>query len=86
MDIDTDICIQNAIDRSKKEKTSDIAAGFDNSKLQDEFIEFINKFKTNSLPKILDLFETYKNDKKIYILKNYSDVDNFINNLESKIL
>ena len=66
---------------SKKEKTADMAEGFDNSKLQSEFLEFITKFKNDSLPKILELLQQYKNEKNIIILKNYEEVDNFLKNL-----
>ena len=31
LDIDTEICVQNAVNRSKKEKTADMADGFDRS-------------------------------------------------------
>ena len=82
LDIDTEICIQNAIGRSKKEKTADMADGFDNSKLQSEFLEFITKFKNDSLPKIMDLIEKYKNEKTIVVLKNYVEIDKFIDSLK----
>lgn len=84
LDIDTQTCINNAIGRSKKEKTADMAAGFDNSKLNSEFLEFITNFKQNSLPKIMDLFEKYKSSKNIIILKTYEEIDNFILNLKVK--
>ncbi|MBE5739186.1 MAG: topology modulation protein [Clostridiales bacterium] len=83
LDIDKDTCIQNAIGRSKKEKTADMADGFDNSQIQNEFIEFIKNFKSNSLPKIMELLEHYKHDKKIFIFKTYSEIDDFIKALST---
>ena len=81
LDIDTEICVQNAVNRSKKEKTADMADGFDNSKLKDEFLEFIGRFKNDSLPKISGLIETHKSEKNIIILKNYKEIDEFIEGL-----
>lgn len=81
LDIDTEICVQNAVNRSKKEKTADMADGFDNSKLKDEFLEFIGRFKNDSLPKIMGLIEAYKSEKNIIILKNYKEIDEFIESL-----
>lgn len=85
LDFDTKVCLKNAFDRSKKERTADMAEGFDNSKIEDSFIDFISKFKTNTLPKIFETLEQYKN-KKIIILKNYEEVENFINNLNKIIV
>lgn len=82
LDIDTDKCIQNAKNRTKQEKRADMADGFDITKVKDEFIEFIMKFKEDTLPKILDLFEKYKDEKQIIILKNYEEVDRFIESLD----
>lgn len=84
-DFNTKICIENAINRSKKERTVDMADGFDNSKIKDEFLNFITKFKKESLPKILDILSNYGKDKKIIMLKDYQDVDNFLTNLNSLI-
>ncbi len=78
LDFDTELCVKNAINRSKQAKRVDMAAGFDNAKIKDEFIEFIKNFKTNTLPKIMAVLENYKTEKEIVILKNYNDVDSFI--------
>ena len=85
LDIDTDICIQNAIDRSKKERGEDMAEGFDNSKLQDGFIDFIKKFKNDSLPKIMALLEKYKN-KNIFIFKNYQEINEFLEKINENYI
>jgi adenylate kinase family enzyme len=79
LDFDTELCINNAIGRTKKERGADMAKGFDNSKIKDEFIEFIKNFKQNTLPRIMAVLENYK-DKNIVILKNYEEVDRFIEN------
>ncbi|MBE5734908.1 MAG: topology modulation protein [Clostridiales bacterium] len=85
LDIDTDVCIQNAINRSKKDRTADLAEGFDNTKLEDDFIQFITNFKDNTLPKILQILEKYKDNKNIIILRNYTEVDYFLKNIKSII-
>ncbi len=79
LDSDTELCVNNAIGRTKKERGADMAEGFDNSKIKDEFIEFIKNFKQNTLPRIMAVLENYK-DKNIVILKNYEEVDRFIEN------
>lgn len=84
LNIDTEICLQNAIARSKKERTADMADGFDNSKIEDEFIESIIKFKADTLPRIFRILELYKNEKKIIILKDYEEINTFILNLTKK--
>lgn len=46
----------------------------------EEFLEFIKNFETESKPKILDLLQKYK-DKNIVILKSRDEAGIFINNL-----
>lgn len=81
LDIDTKTCIENAIARSKKEKQPDMATGFDISKLNQDFVNSIVRFKEDSLPKILTLFEKYNETKNIIILKSYEEIDKFIEKL-----
>ena len=82
LDIDTNTCIQNAINRSKKARTPDMAEGFDVSSIKDDFLDFIAKFKNETLPKIMDLYQKYKDKKQFVILHNYKEVDEFLNNLK----
>lgn len=82
LDIDTNTCIQNAINRSKKARTPDMAEGFDVSIIKDDFLDFIAKFKNETLPKIMDLYQKYKDKKQFVILHNYKEVDEFLNNLK----
>jgi len=81
LDIDTEICVNNARKRSQQEKREDMAAGFDNTILNEEFVQFILNFKENSLPKIMELFDKYKDTKNIIILKSYEEIDTFLENL-----
>ena len=48
---------------------------------EDEFIESIIKFKADTLPRIFEILEQYKNEKKITILKDYEQVNDFLHNL-----
>ena len=82
LDIDTNTCIQNAINRSKKARTPDMAEGFDVSIMKDDSLDFIAKFKNETLPKIMDLYQKYKDKKQFVILHNYKEVDEFLNNLK----
>jgi adenylate kinase family enzyme len=79
--IDTEICVKNAYNRSNKERQHDMAAGFDNSIISQDFINFIQNFNTQTLPIILDLLKKYENEKTILVLKNYEEVDSFLNAL-----
>ena len=53
LDIDSNICVQNAISRSKKERQEDMAVGFDISKISQDFLNYIAKFKETTFPKIM---------------------------------
>lgn len=81
LNIDTQTCIANAHKRSQEERRDDMAAGFDNKILNQDFVEFIQKFNTQNLPVILDLLEKHKDQKQVVVLKNYDEVDSFINSL-----
>ena len=59
-----------------------MAEGFDISIIKDDFLDFIAKFKNETLPKIMDLYQKYKDKKQFVILHNYKEVDEFLNNLK----
>ena len=82
LDIDTEVCVENAIGRSQKERGRDMAVGFDNTIINSEFIDFIKEFKVKSLPKILELLDQYKDKKTIVIFKNYEEIDEFLKSLK----
>lgn len=81
MDIDTEICLANAQKRAKMEHQTDMAQGFDISKISDGFLEFIENFKNQILPEIMEILKNAK-DKKVVILKNYEEVDELIEKLK----
>lgn len=83
LDLDSELCVENALSRSKKERQADMAAGFDVSKISQEFLDYIAKFKETTLPRIMELFERYKDEKQFIILKSYAEIDEFYNNLKN---
>lgn len=85
LDLDSKICVQNALARSKKERQADMAAGFDVSKISQEFLDYIAKFKENTLPRIMAYYEEYKNEKDFIILKSYEEIDEFYLKLKEKV-
>ena len=82
LDFPTEVCVQNVIDRSKKERTKDMAEGFNNSKLNQEFVDWVQKFNNEQRPIIYEKLQDVKN-KKIIILKNYTGVDNVIRTIKN---
>lgn len=83
LDIDANTCIENAIARTKKDRSADMAEGFDNTKIQDGFLEYIASFKKDSLPRIMEVLSGYKDEKTIIILKNYDEIENFLKDFDS---
>lgn len=84
-DISTRTCVKNAFERAKHEKGFDMADGFDYSKVDENFIKFIKSFKTDALPKIMELKNKYKSEKNFIVFNNYKQVDKFVSDLESAI-
>lgn len=83
LDIDTKTCLENAKKRAMAEHQNDMAKGFDISKLNDGFLEFIESFKTEVLPEIKDLLKNTVG-KEVITLTNYKEVDKFIENLSNR--
>lgn len=77
-EIDTDICVSNAISRLSEQKRSDMAPGFDNTKMDDDFLDYIKGFNKNLLPKIEEHLSTFTG--KIIRLKSYEEADRFLAN------
>lgn len=79
-DIPTDICLKNAINRTKSnELRTDIAPGFDNSIIDEEFIEYIKTFNELKKPYNDKLLEKY--DVSITYFTNYNEVEDFFKNI-----
>ena len=76
-DIDNDICLRNVIKRVEENlPRDDIAPGFDNSILDDEFINYVKNFNENIKPTIDEILS----DSHItpVIFNDYLEVENFL--------
>lgn len=81
-DIPTDICLKNVLARIQSgEARDDIAPGFDNSILHEDFIEYVRDFKTIRQPYIEQMISKF--DGKIIRITNYSEMENLCVLLEN---
>ncbi len=78
--IDTDICINNAIKRMKEPRRNDMAPGFDNSVMDDDFLEYIKRFNIELLPRIEEILRDNP-DKHIIRLRSYEEKEQFLESL-----
>lgn len=78
-DLPTEVCLQGATERIGKDRYD---LPWLETELDPEFAEFIKDFKNNSLPKIYNLLEKYKNEKQIVIFKSREDADKFLENIK----
>ncbi len=81
-DLPTDVCIENAIKRTKlKVSRGDMAPGFDQTKMDDDFLGFIRNFKKDKLPSIKLYLSKYKG--RIITLKNYKEKEELLLSLKN---
>ncbi len=76
LDIDSNICLRNVINRMEEVKRDDMAPGFDNSIFNENFIEFVKNFKHDKLPVIKKLIKS--KDIKNIVLKDYAEIEEFL--------
>lgn len=76
LDIDTEICVRNVINRMEEGEREDMAPGFDNSIMDEGFLDFVKGFRENKLPQILELLDQSNLNK--VILRNYEEIVDFI--------
>ena len=74
-DLPTEVCLQGATDRIGKERYD---LPWLETELDPEFAGFIKEFKENSLPKIYNLLEKYKNEKQTVIFKSREEADEYL--------
>lgn len=79
LDIDTEICVQNVLDRMKIEQRDDMAPGFDNSIMDDDFLDFVRSFRDVKLPGIKGMLRN--KDVNTFVLKDYEEIDYFMNKI-----
>lgn len=73
-DLPTDICLDGVRERLGK-KHEDLP--WIENEIDDEFIDFIKKFKTESVPKIYELTEKYSNIKTV-VFKSRQDAEKYL--------
>lgn len=79
-DIPTDVCINNVIKRmNSNEPRPDMAPGFDNSIMDDDFIEYIRNFNKDMKPLNDEILAKY--DLSVTKFYNYEEVEDFFKNI-----
>ena len=78
LDIDVLECLDNAENRVGKLRTD---MPWKEEELNEEFKRFIIDFPLTSLPRIYELLDKYKVNKKIIILKSRKEIDDYIRSL-----
>lgn len=79
LDIDVLECLANAENRVGKVRTD---MPWKEEELNEEFKRFIIDFPLTSLPRIYELLDKYKDNKKIIILKSRKEIDDYIRSLK----
>ncbi len=73
-DIPTEMCLQGIIERKGK-KRSDMP--WVETEIDQDFLQFVSSFKTDSRPKIISLLERYA-ERNIYVFNSRTDADVFL--------
>lgn len=74
LDYPLDVCLNGIRERQGKSRTD---MPWIETEEDEEFIEFIKNFKSQSRPDIMELLDRYS-DKDIYIFKNREEADGFL--------
>lgn len=74
-DLPTEVCLQGATERLGKGRYD---LPWIEKELEPEFEAFIKDFAENSLPKISELIEKYKEEKQVIVFKSRKDADEYI--------
>lgn len=80
-DLPSEVCIEGAISRIGKARYD---LPWIESEPDPEFINQIERFSTDELPRIYDLLETHKEGKQIVVFKSRDDADKYIAMLQDK--
>lgn len=80
LDIDTEICVNNVLARMSEEDREDMAPGFDNSIMDENFLDFVRNFRNDKIPDIKDMLK-YSN-VETYVIENYSQMQLFLDNIK----
>ena len=80
-DLPTEVCLQGATERLGKERYD---LPWIDKELDPEFEGYIKEFSKNSLPKLYDLIERYREKKQVVIFKSRKDADDFLKSESEK--
>jgi len=83
LDMDTSICVENVIKRMDEASRDDMAPGFDNSIMDEDFLAYVKNFRTNKIPGIKE--QLIKNQKNTIVLTDYEEIDSFLKENEKTI-
>lgn len=78
--IDKEICMENAVRRLQEPKRDDMAPGFDHTKMDDDFLDYIRDFECNNISMIEHVLKKFPNVNVIRF-KSYKQKDEFLENL-----
>ncbi|WP_346962487.1 DNA topology modulation protein [Clostridium sp.] len=84
LNMSTSLCVYRIIKRRfmyKGKGRPDMREGCE-EKLDLEFVKWVWKFNKNERPKVLEKLKPYEDKKKIIVLKNPREVENFLKNLK----
>lgn len=77
-DLPTEVCIQGATDRLGKGRYD---LPWIEKELTPSFIQSIEEFPLNSLPRIYELLEKYRKGRQVIVFKAREDVDEFLKSI-----
>ena len=77
-DLPTEVCLQGAIERIGKGRYD---LPWLETELDPEFECFIKDFADNSLPRLYELIEKYREEKQVIIFKSRKEADDYIDKL-----
>ena len=77
LDYPTDLCLQGVRDRKGKARSD--MPWFESDQEDEEFIQFIKNYNTQSKPQVLELLNKYYY-KNIFVFTNRTDADAFLAN------
>lgn len=84
LDMDTSVCVDNVIKRMSDASRDDMAEGFDNSIMDEDFLEFVKTFRDRKIPGIKELL--LKHNIKTIVLRDYEEIDSFLEETEKTII
>lgn len=77
LDYDVDVCLSGINERKGKQRPD---MPWIETEDDEEFLQFIRDYNTNSRPKVIELLNKYSN-KDIFIFKNRNEAEIFIENI-----